>query len=153
MLHPWNDLGVQTFGLPPSLHVPIAAADLAAIERYVGPVVARIAGRKRPVNAILIEPGRPPTEEDPAVPIWREPDAERHLDRLHPDRQVWVHVDYSGYRRAWIRLGMPEPGTDVFLDHIQNREAVRLGGRHHPYLRLCPVSRRVNTSGGAKHRR
>ena len=36
----------------------------------------------------------------------------------------------------------------VFLDHIQNREAVRIGNYSHPYIRLCPVSRLVNTNGG-----
>ena len=36
----------------------------------------------------------------------------------------------------------------ALLDHIQNREAVRLRGNSHLYLRLCPVSRLVNTSGG-----
>ena len=35
-----------------------------------------------------------------------------------------------------------------FLDHIQNREAIRLREYSHPYLRLCPISRQVNTSGG-----
>lgn len=32
----WETLGVQTYGLPLDLIVPIAAADLEAIETYVG---------------------------------------------------------------------------------------------------------------------
>lgn len=137
----------QMSGLLPCLYVPIAARDIGAIETYVGKILAPLAPRS-PSNALLVE-AHEPEEPDSRLAIWGLPEA----TILHYPRQVWVHVDYSGYRRAWIRLGMPEPGTDVFLDHIQNREAVRLGGRHHPYLRLCPVSRRVNTSGGAKHRR
>jgi len=44
---------------------------------------------------------------------------------------------------------MPAVPRGYFLDHVQNREAVRLRAYSHPYLRLCPVSRLVNTSGGS----
>jgi len=37
---------------------------------------------------------------------------------------------------------------EVVLDHIRNRAAVRISGYRHPFLRLCPVSRETNTSGG-----
>lgn len=67
---------------------------------------------------------------------------------MFPDRQVWVHVDYDGYRAAYISFGMPAIPAGHFLDHVQNREASRLRGYSHPYVRLCPVSRGVNTSGG-----
>jgi hypothetical protein len=43
---------------------------------------------------------------------------------------------------------MPAIPAGSFLDHVQNRKAIRLRGCSHPYLRLCPVDRAVNTSGG-----
>jgi len=35
-----------------------------------------------------------------------------------------------------------------FLDHIQNRQAMRARGYSHPYLPLCPISRLANTNSG-----
>ena len=43
---------------------------------------------------------------------------------------------------------MPPIPQNYFLDHVQNRKAIGLRDNSHPYLRLCPVDRRVNTSGG-----
>ncbi len=142
----WEALGVQTFGLPADLYVPIAAASLEAIETYVGRILHRLPGRKRPVNAVLVEAPRP--RRTTRIKLWDAPKADWYYRRLHPSSQLWVHVDYSGYRRAWKRLGLTELTSDIVLDHIQNRAAVRLGDYHHPFLRLCPVSRETNTSGG-----
>lgn len=139
----------QTFGLPDCLLVPIAAATVGDIERHVGQVVSKACGRTGRVNAVCVAPREFPVKKTPGVKIWLHERAAEFDARLHPARQVWVHVDYSGYRRAYIRFGMPEIPAGHFLDHIQNREAVRLRGYSHPYLRLCPVSRQVNTSGGA----
>ncbi len=139
----------QTFGLPPSLLVPIAARDVAAIERYVGNLDTRIVNRSGRLNAFVVLPiqaARP--VDDSAVPLWKHAKAATFAQRLHPDRQVWVHVDYSAYRSAYLRLGMPAIRAGQVLDHIQNRVAIRLRNYSHPYLRLCPVSARVNTSGG-----
>jgi len=85
---------------------------------------------------------------NPQFPLWDECEADQYYRRLHPSRQLWVHVDYTGYRRAWKRLGFGELTRELFLDHIHNRAAVRLSGYRHPFLRLCPVSRETNTSGG-----
>jgi len=128
------------------LFVPVAARDLQAISRHVGTIRQIISGRKRPTNALVVEAGWP--VRNPLVPLWKEANADQYYRRLHPVRQLWVHVDYGGYRRAWTRLGFDELGRDVVLDHILNRVAVRLNGYRHPFLRLCPVSRRTNTSGG-----
>jgi hypothetical protein len=57
----------------------------------------------------------------------------------------------SASTSAYQRFGAPPIPAGYFLDHVQNREAIRLRERSHPYLRLCPVSRRVNTSGGGIH--
>jgi hypothetical protein len=142
----WETLGVQTYGLPPDLIVPIAAADLEAIETYVGTIKMRIRGRKRPTNAVVVVAHRP--NRNPQVPLWDQCETDQYYRRLHPSRQLWVHVDYTGYRRAWKRLGFGELPSEVFLDHIRNRAAVRLSGYRHPFLRVCPVSRETNTSAG-----
>lgn len=68
--------------------------------------------------------------------------------QLHPTKQVWVHVDFRRYRAAYLQFGLPQLSQEHVLDHVHNRHATRLRGYLHPYLRLCPVSRAVNTSGG-----
>lgn len=142
----WEMLGVQTRGLPADLIVPIAATSLEAIETYVGVIRKRIPGRTRPTNALVVEAQQP--DRNPLVPLWGQPEADRYYRRLHPSSQLWVHVEYGGYRRARTRLGFGELTGEVVLDHIRNRAAVRLSGYRHPFLRLCPVSRETNTSGG-----
>ena len=142
----WETLGVQTYGLPPDLIVPIAAADLEAIETYVGTIQVRIPGRKRPTNAVVVVAHQP--SRNPQVPLWDQCEADQYYRCLHPSSQLWVHVDYTGYRRAWKRLGFGEITREVFLDHIRNRAAVRISGCRHPFLRVCPVSRETNTSSG-----
>ena len=142
----WETLGVQTHGLPPDLFVPIAAAELEAVEAYVGSIQMRIIGRKRSTNAAVVVAHQPSRNRQ--VPLWDQCEADQDYQHLHPSRQLWVHVDYFGYRRAWKRLGFSEVTHDVFLDHIRNRVAVRLSGYRHPFLRVCPVSRETNTSSG-----
>jgi hypothetical protein len=140
------DAAAQRFGLPNCLRIPIAAASLEAIARYVGAVRATVPWKGQ-AGAVLVEPHPRSAGPTPGVALWTGPDAKSNDARLHPDRQVWVHVDYDGYRDAYQRLGLPIPPGCV-LDHVQNREAVRLGGYAHPYLRLCPVRGQVNTSAG-----
>ena len=142
------DLKSQRFGLPDSLIVPIAARSISAIEEYVGEIEEMITGRNGRVNAMRILPHNWPVETEPAIPLWKHADKIKFEERLHPPKQLWVHVDYSRYRNAYIKLGMPEIPEDHVLDHIHNRKAIRLVDYSHPYLRLCPVSRSVNTSGG-----
>ncbi|MGD2108690.1 MAG: hypothetical protein PVI86_04795 [Phycisphaerae bacterium] len=143
------DGSAQTFGLPPCLLVPIAAASVGSIETYVGAVVGRREGRRGRANALCIEPYDFPVQKGPSVRLWQHPLAQGFEERLHPARQVWVHVAYAGYRNAYVEFGMPEIPNGYFLDHVQNREAVRLSDYAHPFSRLCPVSPRVNTSGGS----
>ncbi|NQV18207.1 MAG: hypothetical protein HQ534_06670 [Armatimonadetes bacterium] len=142
----WETLDVQTYGLSSDLFVPIAAKDINTIEKYVGTIIMLIPGRKRPANALVIEAHRP--NPNPLVPLWNQRKADQYYSRLHPLKQLWVHVDYTGYRRAWERLGFGKLSSDVFLDHIRNRATIRLCGYRRPFLRLCPVSRETNTSGG-----
>lgn len=142
------DAKAPKHGLPESLFVPIAARSVDAVERCVGTVIERSHGRTGRANAMAVIPHDWPPEKEPNVPLWAHAKASEFEQRLHPKRQVWVHVDCSGYRKAYIRFGMPEIPASCVLDHVQNREAIRLRGHSHPYLRLCPISSQVNTCGG-----
>lgn len=142
------DPRANQFGLPHSLIVPIAAQSLNAIQKYVGLVIDRITGRSGRLNAIMVIPHSWPVQTESIVPLWDHPDAHKYMMLLHPMKQIWVHVDYSGYRKAYIKMGMPIIPEGYVLDHIKNREAIRLRYYSHPYLRLCPVSSLVNTNSG-----
>lgn len=142
----WENLNVQTFGLTSDLIVPIAAADLEAIEAYIGTIKFRISGRKRPINAVVIQTPQP--KQNSSIPLWQNSEANAYYQKLHPSRQLWVHVDYRGYRDAWKRFGFGELNREIFLDHIRNRASVRQSGYKHPFLRLCPISRKTNTNSG-----
>ncbi len=142
----WKKLDVQTYGLSPDLCVPIAARDIPTIEKYVGTVTKIIHGRKRPINGFVVEIHRP--IKNSSIPLWDQDESELYYSRLHPARQLWVHVDYTGYRNAWKRLGFGHLTSDVFLDHIYNRNVVRNHSNNRPFLRLCPVSRKTNTNSG-----
>lgn len=143
-----DDSAAPRFGLPPCLWVPIAAVSVAAVERFVGKIVAQKTSRSGRVNAMLVQTALNRAPENFRVALWREPNSSLYRERLFPGRQVWVHIDYAGYRRAYLNFGMPAIQQGYFLDHIQNRQAIRLRGYSHPFVRLCPVSRGVNTSGG-----
>ena len=145
---PSIDQNSQTFGMPPCLRVPIAAADIDSIETYVGTVVKTVKSRRGRINAMLITPHMIGDPETPQALLWQHPDKQDYIERLYPSLQVWVHVDYRTYRKAYMDFGMPVPPKGYVLDHIQNRVTIRLREYSHPYLRLCPVSNKVNSSGG-----
>jgi hypothetical protein len=130
------DPNAPTFGLPPCLFVPIAAASVADIEQFVGAVEQTRKSRKGEITAMLVRPhvrGRP---ANTTAPLWREPNAVVYSQQLFPELQVWVHVDYARYRNAYIKFGMPPLEDGQALDHVQNRKALRLRWCSHPYLRL-----------------
>ena len=145
------------FGLPPCLHLPIAADSLEAIAKFVGQVMEVKTDRKDAdwVSALCVKSYDYGVPRHPLVKLWQRPDGDRMYKRLHPEYQVWVDVDYGGYRDAYKlfrqEFGMASLPAGFFLDHVQNREAIRLRGYTHRYLRLCPVSRCVNTSGGSDY--
>lgn len=131
----------QKSGLLPCLYVPVAARNEAAIETYIGKIVGHLALRS-PTKALLVE-SYEPEPADLRLPIWGLPEAAI----LHHPRQVWVHVDYCAYRRAYIRAF---PGIDLsgqVLDHVMNRRVARLKG--FMYLRIVPISRNANSSHGS----
>jgi hypothetical protein len=131
----------QQSRLPPCLYIPVGARDINAIEKHVGSRVEELA-KGSPCRALLVEAHEPDAPDD-RLAIWRHPGAAI----LHYPRQVWVHVDYSAYRRAYIRA-FPDVNLTAFvLDHIMNRRVARLKG--FTYLRIVPISRKANSSHGS----
>jgi hypothetical protein len=130
----------QRSGLLPCLYVPIAARDTQAIETYVGRIIERLS-RGLEEKALLIE-SHEPEPPDSRLAIWALPEAAV----LHCPRQVWVHVDYTAYRRAYSRAFPDVDLTGYVLDHIMNRREARLKG--FAFLRIVPISRAANSSHG-----
>lgn len=126
--------------LQPCLYVPIAARDSHAIESFVGIIRKELALRSK-YRAFLVEAYKP-EKPFPLFPIWRLPESAV----LHYARQIWVHVDYSGYRRVYIRAFRNVDLSNHVIDHVMNRRVARLKGFQ--YLRVLPVSRAVNSSHG-----
>ena len=128
-------------GLLPCLYVPIAARDSRAIKTYVGEICAELTPRSQ-CKALLVE-AYEPEKPDVRLPIWHLPVAAV----LHNPQQVWVNVNYSGYRKAYIRAFPDVDLTDFVIDHVMNRRVARLKG--FKYLRVVPVARTVNSSHGS----
>jgi hypothetical protein len=127
-------------GLLPCLYIPVAARDTGAITAYVGRIVGELSPGRRE-RAFLVESDEP-DPPDERLAIWSHPRAAV----LHCPRQVWVHVDYTAYRRAY---GRAFPNADLgqcVLDHVMNRRVARLKG--FSFLRVVPVSRATNSSHG-----
>jgi len=127
-------------GLVPCLYIPVAARDVQAIERYVGRILAPLA-RGSPSRAVLVDVYEP-EKPDNRLAIWGLPQA----GVLHYPRQVWVHVDYTAYRRAYRRAFPNVDLTGLVLDHVMNRRVAKLKG--FTYLRIVPISRAANSSHG-----
>jgi hypothetical protein len=120
--------------------VPVAARDQNAIKTYVGKIMGALT-RDGSSKALLVEaydPGR----LDDRLAIWEVPGAAI----LHARTQVWVHVNYISYRRAYRRAFPDANLTALVLDHVMNRRVARLKG--FTYLRIVPISRGANSSHG-----
>lgn len=77
---------------------------------------------------------------DPSLPISRCESAEL----IHRPLQVWVHVGYNGYRRAY-KKALPNENIDgKVLSHASNRRIAVLQGFQ--YVRVTPVGRGSNSS-------
>jgi hypothetical protein len=92
--------------------------------------------------ALLVETYEP-EKADVRLAIWDLPEAVV----LHLSRQVWVHVDYRAYRRAYLQAFPDFDLTNLVLDHVMNRRVARLKG--FAYLRVVPISRDANSSHGS----
>ncbi len=102
-------------GFLPCLYVPIAARDRNAIETFVGKIHKELTRRSKH-SAFLVEAHKP-EKLDLRLPIWHLPESAV----FHHTQQIWVHVDFSGYRRAFIRAFQDVDLSNYVIDHVMNR--------------------------------
>lgn len=131
-------MALDRFGIPESLHIPIAAVSVEAIVRYIGEV-RRPLSRGSPPKALLVLVREPPPR-DLRLPIWDLAGA----DLLHKREQVWVDVAYTRYRQAYASAFPDEDLADRILSHAMNRRVAALKGFR--YVRITPASRAANSS-------
>jgi hypothetical protein len=133
-----KDITLNRWALPECLHVPIAAVDEDAIRNYIGDVERIASGRGLQKALLVTVPECAPI--DSLLPIGDHPNA----GIFHARRQVWVHIGYGPYRRAYKRA-FPEENTEGrILSHAMNRDTAAHKG--FDFVRLTPVSRMANTS-------
>jgi hypothetical protein len=135
-----RELALTKFGLPLSLHVPIAARDATAIERFVGQIERVLLGS--PEKGALLVRAYERSAYDPQLAIWQQPGAAV----LRQESQVWVHVDERQYRKAYVTAFPADDITQLVLDHVMNRRVARL--KSFSYLRIVPITRSANSSSG-----
>lgn len=133
-----REIALRRWVLPACLHVPIAAVDEDAITTYIGEIV-QVLSRGAPNRALLVRARKPPPIDD-RLPIWELEGA----SVLHQRMQVWVHIGYSRYRRAYRQAFPDEDIAGKVLSHAMNRRTAALKG--FAYVRLTPVSRGANSS-------
>jgi hypothetical protein len=135
-----RDIGLRRHVLPEGLHVPIAALNEEAITTYIGRIV-QILSKNTPNKAFLVRIKEPPPVDD-RLPIWEMEGAVV----LHRQMQVWVHVAYTGYRKAYQKAFPTEDIVGKVLSHTMNRRIAVL--KEFQYVRITPVSRGSNSSSG-----
>lgn len=133
-------MAVEKSALPDCLHLPIAARTEEALRRYVGKAIGVVVAGN-PSKALLVQ-AIWPYEINTTLAIWRLPNSRV----LRQSKQLWVHVDYRGYRGAYSRAFPEEDTTGLVIDHILNRRVARL--KDFQYLRVVPISREANSSSG-----
>jgi hypothetical protein len=133
-----RDRALNRHGIPECLLVPIAAVDEAAIGIYVGKIrqVLSGGGSRR---AFLVH-AHPPPPIDPCYPIWDEPVSAI----FHRPLQIWVHIGFTRYRRAYRRAFPDEDLGNTVLSHAMNRRIAALKG--FDFVRITPTSRGANSS-------
>lgn len=133
-----SDVALTRYAIPRCLHLPIAAVDETAIEKFVGEIVRPLsgAGSRR---ALLVR-AHSPLVPDSSYPIWDHPEA----GILGESLQVWVHVGYTRYRPAYRRAFPDQQLDELVLSHAMNRRVAQLRG--FAFVRLTPTSRRANSS-------
>jgi hypothetical protein len=135
-----REIALRRSGLPECLHVPIAAVNEHAITTYIGDVVQTLA-RGTPKKAFLVRAKAPPPIDE-RLTIWEMEGAAV----FHRQMQVWVHVAYTRYRRAYKKAFPTEEIADKVLSHAMSRRIAVLKGFE--YVRITPVSRGSNSSSG-----
>ena len=132
---------VRKFAMPESLHLPIAAKSVESIIQYVG-TIERELSKPNTSKAFLVNVPEP-LEINSNLRIWDLPKS----SILHQRLQVWVHVDYRGYRKAYTKAFPNEDISKSVLDHIENRRMAKL--KYYNFVRLIPISRGANSSSGS----
>jgi len=133
-----REVALTQWALPDCLHVPIAAVDEAAITAYIGEIEEVLTGGW-PRKAFLVRTKEPPSI-DTQLPIWEIPGSKV----LHERRQVWVHIGFTRYRRAYRTAFPDQPIDGKVLSHALNRRTAALMG--FSYVRITPNSRGCNSS-------
>lgn len=134
-----KERAIRKAAMPESLLIPIAAVDQTSILRHVGRSCEPIQGT-RFGNAFQVISQCGPKRTNLAV--WQH---ERSAI-LNMQKQVWVDVTYSGYRRAYRTVFPDEDVRKMVIHHILNRRFAQLHGFR--YVRLVPISRSANSSSG-----
>ena len=129
---------LRQFVLPECLHVPVAAINEDAIRLYIG-TIERILAYGSPNRALFVKVKSPPFL-DPTLPIAKLQSAAI----LHSPMQVWVHISYNGYRRAYKKAFPNENIEEKVISHAMNRRIAGLQGFQ--YVRISPVTRGSNSS-------
>lgn len=132
---------INRWVMPESLHLPISARDKESIVKYVGNIVQELSAPNTN-KAFLVEVA-PPVQINTKLAVWKLPESRV----LHQILQVWVHVDYGGYRKAYKKAFPNEDISSLILDHIPNRRMAKVMGFN--YVRLLPISKEANSSSGA----
>ena len=133
-----QNIALRQWGIPECLHVPVAAVDEDALEKYVGKIVQTLSGKPHR-RAFLIEIPEPPVR-DARLPIWNVEGSEIFFSNL----QVWVDVSYTPYRKAYQR-GFPEEDIrGKVLSHCLNRRTAALKG--YQFVRGTITTRGANSS-------
>jgi len=135
-----KEIAIKKFGLPPCVHIPVAARTEQALNQYIGTTNRVLAGGK-PKKALLINCFELPPK-NLNLPIWELENSKL----LRAPNQVWVHVDYSAYRKAYTKAFPDKDVSGLVLDHVLNRRVARIKGFN--YLRIVPISRAANSSSG-----
>jgi hypothetical protein len=133
-----REIALTRWALPACLHVPTAAVNEAAISTYIGEIEQVLADGS-PRKALLVRAKEPPPI-DARLPIWELPASRL----LHERRQVWVHIGFTRYRRAYSKAFPDEGIAGKVLSHALNRRMAALMGFN--YVRITPNSRGCNSS-------
>ncbi len=140
--HVARDNALHRWGLPECLHVPTGAINENAISKYIGEIVDVVSSRT--ANRALLVRREQPVPPDKTLPIWDLENAKT----LHSPMQLWVHIDYTGYRSAYKRTFSDDDISGKIISHSMNRRFGRLTGFQ--YVRVTPVSRASNSSSATR---
>lgn len=113
------------------LHIPIAARNEGALQRFVG-TVASVRRQKGALVAVVVNAYRshPP---DLRLPFWKEADS----CLLHATAEIWVHIDYRRLVPAYVGAVPDCDLTDRKVTHMMDPHIARRRG--FSFLRVLPL--------------